>query len=243
MKIHFTNNTFNRIQSTAKSPSIKEISSVASNKVCFTGLNEVASAGSKVPKGYVLPEIKGQLINDAKCAELNALKLTLADKIRYSKLGIKDKFFQEEAKRLEYIFENNSKIDIAKQYEQILLDITELAKKTLAKVDPKASLKNIPINNSHTGYYVIDDFVKKSIDFYDRVKLIDGTVLSLNNIKAGCQGFASKLKKCPEYILSIIDTTGKHAFIHANTVGNISLINGIIDYMARIGKAVTKNIC
>lgn len=203
----------------------------------FTG-NEAQSS-----KGYILPEIKGQIINDANSSELNSLKLTFADKIRYSKLGIKENYFQKEALRLEHLFKNNSNTDLAKQYEKILLDVTELAKKTLTEVDPMATLSNKPINKGGNGYYVVDGFTNKSVNFYDPVKLNDGTVLSLNNIKAGCQGAAAKLKNCPEYVLSVIDTKGQHAFVHAHSVGNISLMNGLIDYMARIASKTVKTIC
>ncbi len=214
------NNTFYGINNTNGFHSAK--------KVNFTGSNNLE------PSGYVLPEIKGQLINDASSSELNALKLTHGDRKRYSKLGIKDKYFQEEAKRLEYIFEKNSQPSVTKQYEQILLDVTEIAKRTLSELHPMETLNNKPINPTESGYYVYDGFTKKSVNYYQRVQLNDGTTLSLNNIKAGCQGFANKLKNCPEYVLSIIDKKGSHAFMHANSAGNMSLVRGLIDYMARI---------
>lgn len=221
-------NSLYRFNNIKDSPSIKG--------VIFTGTINTNK------NGYVLPEIKGQLINDAGSNELNALKLSFSDCRRYSKLGIKDKYFQEEAKRLEHIFERNSQMGVIKQYEQILLDVTEIAKQTLSEHNPMETLTNKPINKSVSGYYVSDGFTKKSVDFYQRIKLVDGTILSLNNIKAGCQGFAHKLKNCPEYVLSIIDTKGQHTFIHGNSAGNISLISGLIDYMARIGEETVKKI-
>lgn len=221
-------NSLYRVNNIKASPSIKGVN--------FTGTDNTNK------NGYVLPEIKSQIINDTGSDELNALKLSLCDRMRYSKLGIKDKYFQEEAKRLEHIFEKNSQMAVIKQYEQILLDVTEIAKQTLSEHKPMETLTNKPINKSASGYYVYDGFTKSSVYFYQRIKLTDGTVLSLNNIKAGCQGFAHKLKNCPEYVLSIIDTKGQHTFIHGNSAGNISLISGLIDYMARIGKNTVKKL-
>lgn len=221
-------NSLYKINDNSASPSVKAIN--------FTGSDNTNTSG------YVLPEIKGQLINDANSPELNALKLTFSDRKRYSELGIKDKYFQQEALRLEHIFEKNSQIDMKKQYEQILLDVTEIAKQTLSESSPLDTLENKPINKSDSGYYVVDGFTKKAVNYNQRVKLFDGIILSLDNIKEGCQGFAYKLKNCPEYVLSIIDTEGKHAFVHANSVGNISLANKLIDYMARIAANTAKSI-